>query len=205
MAESDNISASETMALILHEDPSYEILRFNGGSGSGPAVGVISVVLESPFVVDDGFIYSIPLFRYGPAAQIGETIGHVACKFGRYLVEIIVRQVQVDGLLHFLFLLRRGVTGPWTFQKSIFNPQGKRPCGRKEYYNDQVDKRRVKGGNDFTAYVINYGDGATGEAQSYNAQEDITGEEYLFLLHGLADDWTDENSMISFDIARHYD
>ena len=203
MAKSDNTLASETMALVLHEYPGHKTLRFNGGSGSGPPVGAISIVLESPLVAEDSFIYSIPLFRYGPAAQIGETIGHVACQFGRYPVEIIVRQVRVDRLLHFLFLLRRGAIGPWTFQRSIFNPEGKILCGRKQCYNDQVDKRRVKGGNDFTAYVIHHVDGATGEAKSYNTHEEMSAEEYLFLLHGLADDWDHDNSMIGFEIIRH--
>ncbi|MCJ1294692.1 hypothetical protein MMC34_006250 [Xylographa carneopallida] len=196
MAEINKIAASEDTALVLHEDLQYHIVRFNGGTDeSGPMVALIAVYLESPLVTGPDFFCPIPLYRYGPTEQIGETMGHVAFQFGTFPIEIVVRQVSVHGVLHFLFLLRTGFAGAWTFQKSIFSPHDTTPGGRKAYYNNQIDNRRAKGGNDILAYVISHVDAATGELKTYHDSEEMTGYEYEFLLHALADDEESEDAV----------
>ncbi|MCJ1403885.1 hypothetical protein MMC11_007108 [Xylographa trunciseda] len=181
------MSTLGTMALVPHE---YAIsrMRFTGGFASGPAVGVVSAALLSPLVSEVSQIFTIPFYRYGPAAQIGETFGHIAVPFGPHLIEIIARQIQVDGVTRFLFLIRSGLTGPRTFQETIYNPHGTRPSGEEEGFENQIVRRRVKNGWDFNLYLYSYGDGETGEVVSYMEPDEVSGDEVVFLLEGITDD-----------------
>ncbi|MCJ1394351.1 hypothetical protein MMC18_007229 [Xylographa bjoerkii] len=190
--------ALETLALVRYID-SWSRIRFTGGFGSGNAVGVISIILHSPILNEELLLHAIPLYRYGPAAQIGETVGHAVIPYNaRISLEIIVRKVEVEGLIHFLFLLREGLAGPWTFQNSRFNPQGTKPSGEKEYMSDQIVKRRPKDENDFSAYVLHYADSLTGEVKSFRDPDRVTGDELVWLLQSILDDHDDAVGVFCF-------
>ena len=173
------------MELVPHEYARSSI-RFT----SGNPVAVMSVLIESPFVAHHRFHFVVPLYRDGPNTLSRDTVGHIAIVYGGHLLEIIVRQVRVDGVLYFRFLLRNGLTGPWTFQDSKFDPKPSAAEQQLEALRAQIVKRRVKRGDDFTLYVVSYArideDGC--KIKSYVDEGQLTESAYFFLLCGVTNE-----------------
>ncbi|MCJ1281007.1 hypothetical protein MMC26_000325 [Xylographa opegraphella] len=163
MAETSRISPSENTALVPYEDAIFNIVRFLGGHDSGPAAAVISVVAVSPFVKEEDSICTIPLYRYGPAEQIGKFKSMERSISCSYFATLDFSKIYIQSPRHEAMRQKRILQQP-------------------------VDIRRVKGENDFTAYVIAHADGENGDVKSYTDPEDLSGEELVFLLHGLAGD-----------------